>query len=329
MTDRDAGPIDPADGEALSAWLDGELDPAEAEALERRLATEPALARRLDVLHDALVALRGLDAADPPEDFDARLAERLRSDPGAEVVPLDRQPRRARPEAGARRAPWGWLGAAAAALVLLAGALSVPLLFGGGGGGGTGAGDRTAEDTAGEETESEAAQEAASADAAVARPSAPVIVEEAVAFAGSVPAPESAGPTPAPPLPASPSDTGGGAAVELGERFLTVPEAVGLLGISVEEARGIAEEFSAVIQDAPAFSSGVRPGACLATVTQPAPDRPGAVLVPARVEAFSFEGSPALAYVLVGASTDAPTLDRLELWVTDPVTCDTRIFVSR
>lgn len=329
MTEPDADPIDPADGVALSEWLAGELAPAEAEALEGRLAAEPALARRLEALHDALVEMRGLDTAEPPEGFEARLAERLESDPGAEVVPLDRASRGARPMSGARPPAWGRLGAVAAALVLLAGAVSVPLLFGGGGGQDAATGLR--QETAAE-AESEAASEmetsVANAEVAPPRPTAPVIVEEQVAQAlQATPAP-----TPAP----APSPEGQGdsvpsseAAQALGDRFLTVPEAVGLLGAGLEEARGIAQAFTAAVLDAPAFSSGVRPGACLSVVTEPAPEKPLTVLVPARVESFTQQGVPALAYVLVGASTDAVALDRVELWVTDPVTCDTRIFLSR
>lgn len=325
MTDPDTDPIDPADGEALSAWLAGELPPAEAEELERRVAAEPALARRLVVLHDALVALRGLDTAEPPEGFDARLVERLGSEPVAEVVPLSRGTRGARPVAKSRRAPWGWLGAAAAGLVLLAGALSVPLLFGGQGGDEAALSGAPAGDAA-EESETEAASEAAeeAGGAPPPRPTAPVIIDAPFSSAARV-----VTESPAPVPDSSVIPDAGGDAQAVGDRFLTVPEAVGLLGVPVEEARTIAAEFSAIVQDAPALSSGPRPGVCLDTVTQPVADRPSTVLVPVRVEAFMYQGAPALAYVLVGASTDAPALDRVELWVTEPVTCDTRIFVAR
>ena len=318
MTEPDADPIDPADGVALSEWLAGELAPAEAEALEGRLAAEPALARRLVVLHDTLVELRDLDAAAPPAGFDAALTQKIGSAPGAEVVALDRSARGARPMPGSRSAPWGRLAAVAAVMVLLAGALSVPLMFGGSSGDDAATVAPLAEGDAGAETESEAA---ASAQAATVRPDAPVIVEEVL--------PEGGGAPPAPPSELGDADTSSEAADALGTRFLAVPEAVGLLGAGLEEARGIAQAFTAAVLDAPAFSSGVRPGACLSVVTEPAPEKPLTVLVPARVESFTQQGVPALAYVLVGASTDAPALDRVELWVTDPVTCDTRIFLSR
>lgn len=329
MTEPDAHPIGPADGEALSAWLAGELAPAEAEVLEARLATEPALVRRLMVLHDALVELRDLDAAEPPEGFDAALTERVGSDLGGEVVALDRSARGTRPTPGTRSAPWGRLAAVAAAMVLLGGVLSVPLMFGGSSGDdassvaplagpGEGATDAASEMETG----------AGDAEAAAARPTAPVIVEQGLAAVVGPPVSDS--PVPEPQSSAEEDTAGGGQAAEvLGDRFLTVPEAVGLLGVGVEEARAIAQDFSAVVRGAPPFTSGVRPDACLSVVTEPAPEKPLTVLVPARVEAFVYEESPAIAYVLVGASTDAPALDRVELWVTDPVTCDTRIFLSR
>ena len=46
------------DDELLSAYLDGELSPDREAALEKRLESEPLLARRLDQLSQASATLR-------------------------------------------------------------------------------------------------------------------------------------------------------------------------------------------------------------------------------------------------------------------------------
>lgn len=52
-----------SDDEALSAWLDGELPQAEADRLTERLASEPALARRLEAMRSADGRVRDAFAA--------------------------------------------------------------------------------------------------------------------------------------------------------------------------------------------------------------------------------------------------------------------------
>lgn len=52
-----------SDDEALSAWLDGELPRAEADRLTERLASEPALARRLEAMRSADGRVRDAFAA--------------------------------------------------------------------------------------------------------------------------------------------------------------------------------------------------------------------------------------------------------------------------
>lgn len=57
--------IAPVSDEQLSAWLDGELDGPEAQAIERALAADPALARRLARFEDDMLALSQA-YTDPP-----------------------------------------------------------------------------------------------------------------------------------------------------------------------------------------------------------------------------------------------------------------------
>ena len=105
----------PRDDEWLSAYLDGELGPAEASALEARIARDPALAAELDAAHDVVVALRGLDAVEPPPGFTARLQASLRQELGTGTVVTVSRWRR-----------WAAVTSAAAALVavgLVGGAL--------------------------------------------------------------------------------------------------------------------------------------------------------------------------------------------------------------
>lgn len=98
-----ADQADMKDDERLSAYMDGELEQDEAVRLERRLAAEPALARRLEELRaadrSAGRAYRAIDEVPLPEAVLALLRENEagRSDamPSAEVIPMPvRGPRR-------------------------------------------------------------------------------------------------------------------------------------------------------------------------------------------------------------------------------------------
>lgn len=107
---------------------------------------------------------------------------------------------------------------------------------------------------------------------------------------------------------------GGGAA--LADRFLRVPEAQALLGLPLDEARETARAFVAELQTAPALASvGSAPSACLDVVGLED------TAVPVRVEGFTFDGAPALAYVVVRATPGAQVLDTVQVVVTDPRTC--------
>jgi len=102
----------------------------------------------------------------------------------------------------------------------------------------------------------------------------------------------------------------------LAGRFLSVPEAQALLGTPLDEAREVARAFVAELLTAPALASvGTAPSACLDTVL------PEDTAVPARVEGFTLDGSPALAYVVVRANPGAQVLDAVQVVVTDPRTC--------
>jgi len=102
----------------------------------------------------------------------------------------------------------------------------------------------------------------------------------------------------------------------LAARFLGVPEAQALLGLPLDGARDLARSFVTQLQAAPALvSAGAAPSACLDTVL------PEDTAVPARVEGFTLDGAPALAYVVVRATPGAQLLDTVQVVVTDPRTC--------
>jgi negative regulator of sigma E activity len=113
--------ISDQDDERLSAYLDGELDDAEVAELESRLAQSASLAAQLDAVHDAIVALRGLDQVVEPHGLADRVRERIAQEQDAQervaqVVPLPRRP---------------WLvtvSAAAAIIIALTGAVLLPQL---------------------------------------------------------------------------------------------------------------------------------------------------------------------------------------------------------
>lgn len=329
MTDA-SRPLDPADAEALSAYLSGEMAPGDVAAFEARLHAEPALAAAADALAQALTLLNGADEATPPEGFEQRLAQRL--DDERRSTPADLAAHRQRREGRSRM----WLGIGTAAAVLAAGAvMSATVLRGMGGQGGSA--DTVAMDGA-EYDESQAQMESSDLSAGggggAAPVDGPVILDEQVVVAD-----EDA----------------------LRRRYADLPEAGAVLGLGVAEARPVAEQFEAVVEgrdvavaeplaqsdaqggdDGEAFGgSGSAPtndgseaaaaaqgsqragGAdtCLATITAGAP----APLVPVRVESLRYDGTDAIAYVLVTASPKAQSLDRTEVWVVAP-DCSTLVF---
>lgn len=331
------------DDALLSAWLADDLDENEAAALEARLTADPALARRLDEVADAVARVRRLDAVEPPSGLEQRLRarvdrERAAADP---VVSLDDERR--------RRSGWSQrvakpLSAVAAIALLAVVGTSVVAVLGGGSGGGDSAGESAMESAGATAEEDSAARESQLSAPAAAAPPGPAVLE------GPLPPPpsvtgsaaeaeeesaEAASETEADVESGSESsaDEGGGAgggaeappaSADDASGLLTVPEIEAVRGLTLEEAGARAEEHRAAIAAAPPFSTGARPDACLDTVTA---DAQGP-LVPVRVQATTLDGVPALAYVLVGASPESDVLDRVEVWITDPETCVTRSFLQ-
>jgi hypothetical protein len=137
MTDRPHDAHDATDeGALLAAYLEGETDPVTTARLERRLAAEPELARRLDALADTVQRLRRVDAAQPPPGFRARLDERLRAAGAAQRTTSGEEPGAAQPasspqavaDRGTRRVSRWWrplAAAAAVAVVAVMGAAAV------------------------------------------------------------------------------------------------------------------------------------------------------------------------------------------------------------
>ena len=301
-----------ADGELLSAYLAGELDAADAELLEHRLDAEPALAAQLDVLASALVELHDADEAEVPDGFGQRLATRLEQErSGAKpVASLDRARER---RADAAKPKW-WVAVGTVAAVAAAGALMASGVLRGLGAGG--ASEDSAEITAaeGDDAGRDGASESAAdvpaqapvpesqsgrASAAPARPTEPIIREEAAVRLRREGA--------------------------LGRRYVNDPQVIGMLGTPLDEAADLAASFTQTIQNAPPFDDGTAPAACLATATGGA-EQP---LVPVLVEALQYQATPAVAYVLVTAAPDAEELDRVEVWVLERQGCATLVFVQR
>jgi hypothetical protein len=299
MTDHRDTPH--TDDERLSAYLLGELSDRDARAFEARLAADPELAAQLDALAGALVAMGGHDGVDPPAGFEDRLDERLaQARHGAVVTSLDTaRDRRARSK--------GWWTAigTAAAVVAVGGVMAANTLRGVGEYGG---------DMATEADDS----------AAVTEDGAELYRDESAvtAEAQGSDADAAAG---APARLMAPTLTDDQATVDdeeaLLERYRGDPDVSGLLGLEIDEAADVAASFTAAVREAPPFASGGAPGDCLATVTADAQ----APLIPARVETLTYEGAPAVAYVLVTATPGASELDRVETWVVTP-DCTTLVF---
>lgn len=321
MTDRlpprGSAPPDPSDGEVLSAYLSGDLDEAAAAALEERLAGDPELTRRLDGTARVLAALRGVDEVDLPPDAGRRLRDRLAAGPDpvgdATVRPLDVR----------RRRPWKAVAGVAAGLAALA-------LVGGGllqGLGTRGVEMARDDSTAGEQAEERAVPEAMEAPAAGDAAE----DEDGEVFTGRDRLDdEEAAVPPAPAAPPSPADgpvildeeaaLPGAAAVRA--RYRDLAEVTGLLGEPVSAAGDRAAAYRAAVAEASAFRSGARPGDCLAQTGH------GNPVIPVRVESVVHEGRPALAYVLVSADDDSPTLDRAEAWIVDVSGCAPRLVLD-
>jgi hypothetical protein len=306
----------PDDRALLSAYLAGELDAADAAAFEARLGDDPALAARLEVLHDALVRLGDVDAVEPPAGYGERLRARLDAEAGDAATAAEDRAGSAVVDLAAERArrravPWAPLGAVAAGVATLAVIVSV-------------VGLPTADDAdlAGAPEEAPAALDAPEAEmftpdddtmtdapfdvaqqrddgapAPAAEVFAPVVVDSEVALADEE---------------------------AVRDRYADLPEAANLLGRGRAEAEDQAPPARFAVQRAEAFASGVHPAACLDVIST-ATDAP---VVVARVESAVYDGEPALVYVAATVSSGATEVDRVEVWVVAPGTCATHLFLT-
>lgn len=282
------------DGALLSAYLHGQLDEAATRSLESRLQREPALARQLDALADALVVLSAADDAATPAGYEQRLAERLqaaRDDAGVGVAPgADELAQRRRGRAGRR---WSGLGAVAALLVgaALVGGTVLQTLTGGGA-------DMAVESAGGSASRS-TGQEGAAADGdgAAMEEQAAGADDSAAEAEGSL----DGGSRPAGPPPAGPP---GPVAVDAEVALRDDDDLVGRYGALVEQEGAIptdpallselAERNARRIEQAEPFASAGPPASCVPAVVA---GRGGAVV---RVESAVWRGRPALAYVVAG-----------------------------
>ena len=199
-----------ADAEALSAYLAGDLGDAETAAFEQRLAAEPALAARLDALADALIVLGGHDEAEVPEGFDERLSARLAAERDEAPAPADLAAHRARRDRSKL-----WLGIGTAAAVIAVGSVMAGSMLRGM------AGLDTASQEAAGGSGAESADLAGGADARDGSgPRAPVILDTQIALADEE---------------------------ALRRRYNGVPEAQGLIGVGVRDARSLGARFTRAV----------------------------------------------------------------------------------
>jgi hypothetical protein len=111
--------------EDLAAYLDGELGEAARARVDARLAGDAALRAELNALREIDALYRALPLVNAPEDFDARLRDRLDDErTAAEPIRLSTRRRHER-----QRRVWPML--AAAALVATMAGLYVPYFFSG------------------------------------------------------------------------------------------------------------------------------------------------------------------------------------------------------
>lgn len=338
------------DGALLSSYLDGELDATETARLERRLDTDPGLARRLDAMADTLVALRRLDDVDVPHGFSQRLDERLRGEAGGPADDLAR--RRARRADGRRRTLAALSGIAAALAVLAvmtvggfpgSGQDTAEMALEADAEGGADGADSSAMTALGEDATNPEADGGGQPQQEAAAPRPEVDAHaDATEAAGSAETPraqsrgESGGEEgggdaetqrPAAASAASPPSLVDAGLVladeeQLRAAYRGLPEAGEALGMRTAAAQERAAANSEVIRAAPPLpDSGLAPGTCLEAVTGAQQEEP---VVPVRVEALRYRGQQSLAYVLVTASAGASALDRAEVRVVDPVSCVTR-----
>lgn len=146
-------------GERLAAYLADALGEEDRRALERELAEDPELRRQLDAIRRLDERLSALPAVEPPAAFRERLRDTVRAEL-AERAAVERTDELARQRRRRRERRFGWmpaLGAAAAAVAVLAGVTVTLGGFGGDDGGGELAGSEVADTAEAQDGAAEAA----------------------------------------------------------------------------------------------------------------------------------------------------------------------------
>ncbi|MGH8901788.1 MAG: anti-sigma factor family protein [Egibacteraceae bacterium] len=278
---------DPHEDDRLSAYLDGELDPSQAADLEARLEKDPARAAALDAVSEVLVALRGLDEVEPPQGYTERLRARLAE---ARPAPADDVVHLADhpPLRSALRRRWLTVGGAAAAATLL-GLVGGVLVRGGIRGPIPEAANAPVE----------LRQEATGEDEGAPTLRLPSLSVPRLAIVDAE----------------TPLADEAAVRAHLAGR----DEAKALLGTPVDQVPELADAARKTIAAAPLLRSGVAPDACLDAIEQ-------AGLV-AHVESVTYQGQPALAYVVASASDGSSKLDQVHVILVDPRTCAERLFI--
>lgn len=340
-----------SDGELLSVYLAGELPPAEEAALEQRLAADARLRAALERQREIQESLAAALAPAPSADVSQRLRARLAAERGQAGVTASSEETAAAPQpadrvvsidsARTRRRrflDWRALGGVAAAVTAVA-VIGTGLLNGAGITGDS-ADDvevvsADADDGADSAQEffSQATEDAAPAEQRLATP------EDATANAPADAPPE---PTASLEMELEATEAAGGAdesavvAPQVVEEGVTLAgqdeaqdhltarsEGLGLIGLSGAEAREVADAFTVAVRAADPFSDGTSPAVCLDEVTAAA----AGPVVPAVVEALTYDATPSLAYLLVSAPDGSETLERVLAWIVEPSTCSTSLYL--
>jgi anti-sigma factor RsiW len=292
-----------ADDDRLSGYLTGELSDDEVRELERRCAADPAIAARLDALHDALWTLRRLDRVEPPAGYLDRLRDRLdreREALGAAAAAPGRPVSRLRPRRAGLRPRVGWaVGAAAglAAAALIAGGVVRGL-------GGGAEQDIVAGQAAPEAGEASRALQDQVDDGVAAPGPGDLGVERGAFDDGAGPA---AGGTP----PTLADETA------VRTRYAGNAAARALLG-TPRPGGNRASEPGADVRPAPDAPSPEP--SCAAAIG----GTTAAQAVTVAVESVVYRGSPRLALVVVDASPGSAVLDRIAVVMVDPASCAIR-----
>lgn len=310
-------------GERLAAYLAGELDADERRALEAELVRDPALRADLARIRRTDELLAALPDVAPRDGFSERLRERLREELRAR--PDDELARR---RARRDHVRWVPLGAAAAAIAIIA-SIGVGVGLTGGGD------DAGLEATAG------------GGDAGITMESAPAAADEPVVVAmdGSYTADELATVADQPSVTALAGQgldelAAADLAAEYAARFGAVDASV-----SADAATGLTDEDTGA-GDAGAEAATEQERAdttapSVQVLGEASPEELAAVqsclpqlladagiVIPVYAELATFEGEPAIVYGLVSRDPDTGRFTRVEVWAVGRDDCQVRRFVQ-